>query len=76
MADPDHAPSTWNVEQEPLHERGVVPTQPGLYFVGLLFLDSLASEMIHGVGRDAARIARHIAARVDGSHGARVGEVA
>jgi putative flavoprotein involved in K+ transport len=42
---------------EPLHEEGVVGTQPGLYFVGLHFLFSLSSTMIHGVGRDAARIA-------------------
>ncbi len=41
---------------EPLHEAGVVPDAPGLFFVGLHFLFSLSSEMIHGVGRDAARI--------------------
>jgi putative flavoprotein involved in K+ transport len=49
-------------EEEPLHERGIVPTQPGLYFVGLEFLYSVSSEMIHGVGRDAKRIAATIAA--------------
>ncbi len=49
---------------EPLHESGIVPGQPGLYFVGLEFLHSLSSTMIHGVGRDADRIAGHIAARV------------
>ena len=27
--------------------------EPGLYFVGLHFLYSMSSEMIHGVGRDA-----------------------
>lgn len=48
---------------EPLHERGVVPSQPGLYFVGLHFLRALSSGMIHGVGRDAAYVVRHIAAR-------------
>jgi putative flavoprotein involved in K+ transport len=36
---------------------------PGLYFVGLKFLYSVSSEQIHGVGRDAARIADAIAAR-------------
>lgn len=45
---------------EPRHESGIVPDHPGLYFVGLLFLDSLASEMINGVGRDADRIAGHL----------------
>jgi putative flavoprotein involved in K+ transport len=50
-------------EKEPLHERGIVPTEPGLYFVGLHFLYSFSSVMIHGVGRDAERIATQIAAR-------------
>ena len=47
---------------EPLHRAGVVESEPGLYFVGLHFLYALSSEMIHGVGRDADRIARLIAA--------------
>ena len=42
---------------EPRHDRGVVAEGPGLYFVGLHFLTSMASAMVHGVGRDAARIA-------------------
>ncbi len=37
--------------------RGVVPSQPGLYFVGLLFLYAMSSSMIHGVGRDAEHVA-------------------
>jgi putative flavoprotein involved in K+ transport len=41
---------------EPLHQAGVVESQPGLYFVGLTFLYAMSSSMIHGVGRDAARI--------------------
>jgi putative flavoprotein involved in K+ transport len=48
----------------PRHRQGVVPEVPGLYFVGLHFLYSLSSEMIHGVGRDAARIARIAHARL------------
>jgi putative flavoprotein involved in K+ transport len=48
---------------EPKHEGGVVPSQPGLYFVGLHFLYSMSSSMIHGVGRDAARITTHVAER-------------
>ena len=47
----------------PRHEGGVVTSQPGLYFVGLNFLYSMSSSMIHGVGRDAARITAHLAAR-------------
>jgi putative flavoprotein involved in K+ transport len=48
---------------EPLHKRGIVESEPGLYFLGLKFLHSVSSEQIHGVGRDADRIARNIAAR-------------
>ena len=47
-------------DHEPQHTSGVVATQPGLYFVGLHFLHALSSSMIHGVGRDAERIAAHI----------------
>lgn len=47
----------------PVQERGVVSSQPGLYFVGLPFLRSLSSALLGGVGRDAAHIADHIAAR-------------
>ena len=40
----------------PEHVSGVVPVAPGLYFVGLPFLHAMSSSMVHGVGRDAARI--------------------
>ena len=50
--------------QEPAHERGVVTSEPGLYFVGLHFLYSMTSETITGMQRDAKRIAKQIAARV------------
>jgi putative flavoprotein involved in K+ transport len=50
-------------EHGPEHQRGVVEGEPGLYFVGLHFLYSVSSAMIHGVGRDADYIARQIAAR-------------
>jgi putative flavoprotein involved in K+ transport len=49
---------------EPAHVAGVVQSQPGLYFVGLHFLYSMSSTMIHGVGRDAARIVSALANRV------------
>ncbi len=48
---------------EPRHDAGVVTAEPGLYFVGLHFLYALSSDMIHGVGRDAARIAEIVARR-------------
>jgi putative flavoprotein involved in K+ transport len=53
-------------EHEPLHYRGVVESEPGLYFVGLEFLYSLSSTMIHGVSRDAEYVVRAIAARMRG----------
>ena len=44
------------------HDSGVVTSEPGLYFVGLKFLYAASSSTIHGVGRDAARIADRISA--------------
>jgi putative flavoprotein involved in K+ transport len=56
-------------EHEPLHERGFVPSQPGLYFVGLHFQYAMSSSMVHGVSRDAERVVKAIAAlRVDLDH--------
>ncbi len=49
--------------KEPMHERGMVGSEPGLFFIGLKFLHSVSSEQIHGVGRDADHIAQRIAAR-------------
>jgi hypothetical protein len=40
-----------------------VPSAPGLYFVGMLFLHSFSSMLILGAGRDAERVAEHIASR-------------
>jgi len=42
---------------EPRHTSGLVPGEPGLYFVGQHFQHSVSSTMVHGVGRDAARMA-------------------
>jgi putative flavoprotein involved in K+ transport len=48
---------------EPRQTSGFVKGEPGLYFVGQHFQHSVSSTMIHGVGRDAARIVRTIAKR-------------
>lgn len=48
---------------EPRHDAGIAAGEPGFYFVGAHFLYAMSSSMIHGVGRDAARIAGVIAAR-------------
>jgi putative flavoprotein involved in K+ transport len=45
----------------PLHDRGLVASRPGLYFVGLWFLSGFTSSLLGGVGRDAERIADQIA---------------
>lgn len=47
----------------PAQHKGAAEGVPGLYFVGLHFLYAFSSTMIHGVGRDARRVAEAIAAR-------------
>jgi putative flavoprotein involved in K+ transport len=48
---------------QPRNYRGVVESEPGLYFLGLVFQYSLSSDVLPGGGRDAAYIAKHIAGR-------------
>jgi putative flavoprotein involved in K+ transport len=48
---------------QPRHYRGVVDSEPGLYFLGLPFQYSLSSDVLPGRGRDAGYVADHIAAR-------------
>jgi putative flavoprotein involved in K+ transport len=45
----------------PPHERGVVPAEPGLYFMGLPFQFGHNSALIDGVGRDAEYVVSRIA---------------
>ena len=45
----------------PEHDRGVVPAEPGLYFLGLVFQYSISSDVLPNRGRDAAYIAAHVA---------------
>jgi len=54
---------TFDEEGAPIHVRGR-SKEPGLYFVGLSFLYSVSSTMVHGVGRDAQHVAEEIAANV------------
>jgi putative flavoprotein involved in K+ transport len=49
---------------EPRHDCGVALGEPGLYFVGQHFQYAMSSTMIHGVARDAERIAREIQVRL------------
>ena len=59
----------------PRHERGVVDSQVGLYFVGLMFQTSISSALVGGVGRDAEYITSQIVQRVESSssRGSRTG---
>jgi len=47
----------------PMQHRGVVTTQPGIYFVGLEFQYAATSDILLGVGRDGEYVAKHIASR-------------
>jgi putative flavoprotein involved in K+ transport len=62
-----------DADGEPKQTRGVVPGEPGLYFVGQHFMYSASSTMIHGVERDARRVAATIAARLRTASPARTG---
>jgi putative flavoprotein involved in K+ transport len=53
---------------DPRHTLGVVPDEPGLYFVGLHFLSAMTSGTLVGVGRDAARVVSTIVARTRTTH--------
>jgi len=54
-------------DKEPMQERGVVKNEPGLYFVGMHFLYSLSSAMIHGAERDAEYVVKTIVERMSKS---------
>jgi putative flavoprotein involved in K+ transport len=48
---------------KPLHSRGIVESEPGLYFLGLIFLYALSSDVLPGGSRDAAYIVKHLVSR-------------
>jgi putative flavoprotein involved in K+ transport len=48
----------------PVQKRGVTE-YPGLYFIGLPFLQTIKSGLLFGVGDDAAYVAEHISSRTD-----------
>lgn len=54
----------------PEQKRGVATSAPGLYFVGLPFLNAFGSMLLGGVGRDAEHVAKHIADRAGFAVGA------
>ncbi len=68
-----NVPVVFGKDGFPEQDRGVVPSSPGLYFVGMLFLHSFSSMLILGAGRDAGRVAKHVLSRAGD---ARLGELA
>ncbi len=47
----------------PMHERGVVTSEPGLYFVGLPFQFASGSDVIPGVARDVRYVVKQLGRR-------------
>jgi putative flavoprotein involved in K+ transport len=45
----------------PIEERGVSPTVPGLYFLGIPFQYAFSSMLVAGAGRDAKFVVQHLA---------------
>ena len=50
---------------EPIHDRGVVASEAGLYFIGLAFQYSFSSDVLPGMARDHAFVANHISSRAE-----------
>lgn len=57
----------------PRHKRGVVEEEPGLYFVGLIFLHSLSSQIFLGTKRDTKHVAENLIRRSEARRPALVG---
>jgi len=54
----------------PVEVRGVSPTIPGLYFLGVPFQYAFSSMLVAGAGRDASFVVEHVAKRVHARDGA------
>jgi putative flavoprotein involved in K+ transport len=52
----------FGADGQPTHVRGVIPSVPGLYFVGLPFQYAKSSDVLPGIGRDHAYVAERILA--------------
>jgi putative flavoprotein involved in K+ transport len=50
----------FNAKGEPIHQRGVVQAERGLYFAGLPYQSSVLSGLVAGAGADAKYIAKQI----------------
>jgi putative flavoprotein involved in K+ transport len=56
-------PLTTRADGYPEEKRGVVPSAPGLFFVGLAFQYAFSSMLILGAGRDAEHVVKRLVAR-------------
>ncbi len=56
-------PIEFDPKGKPIHTRGVIEGEPGLYFIGLSYQYRMKSHLLAGVGADAAYLAEHMAAR-------------
>jgi putative flavoprotein involved in K+ transport len=64
----------FDAKGNPIHHRGVVQTEPGLYFIGLPFQSTLLSALVAGAGADAKYIAKQIDVRAQVTNLARRGK--
>jgi putative flavoprotein involved in K+ transport len=55
--------AVFDEDGQPRHYRGVAESEPGLFFLGLVFQYSFSSDVLPNRGRDARYLARQIAAR-------------
>jgi putative flavoprotein involved in K+ transport len=53
----------FDTQGDPIHHRGVVQSEPGLYFIGLPFQSSLISSQVAGTDVDAKYITKQIMSR-------------
>lgn len=63
----------FNAKGEPIHHRGVVQTEPGLYFTGMPFQSSVLSGLVGGAGADAKHVVKQIFAKPGRSSATRAG---
>ena len=53
-------PDAFGPAGQPIQYRGVVTSEPGLYFVGMEHQYAAVSDVLPGIGRDAGYVAHHI----------------
>jgi putative flavoprotein involved in K+ transport len=69
-------PSIVGSDGWPIQDRGVIPSVPGLYVLGVPFTYAFTSMLVAGAGRDARHVVARIAERVTGRSARRAAEPA